>query len=237
MRSSLALLTLWACSCHPTSPEQRYDAETRQKEIETKHQIDSVLSSFKQVAYKNLPKSYREYTDSGEAHRSLLQDKRYYQICGKDIYKYLVGRFRVKDFLSRDKYYHQCRLVPSDSCKQFLLIDPRVLHATLELMDALEKRGLDRYGFTIRLAHRHPRFNRDEGGVKGSRHIRGQAIDIQVRDVNRDGRITYDDKELVLDILENTVIRDKGGVGRYPHSMVVHYDTRGYRARWDHQKN
>lgn len=237
MRSGLAILIALISSCSPTPPERQYDLDTGQKEIRTKQQVDSVLGTFERVTYAQLPKSYKQYSDSGDVHRSILADKVYYAIRGKDIFKYLVGKFRVKDFLPRDKYYVDCLLVPSDSCTQYLLIDPKVLQATLGLLDELEARGLNRHGFTIRLAHRHPLFNKEEGGVKGSRHIRGQAIDIEIGDINGDGDITYDDKLLVLDIVENTVIRDKGGVGRYPHSMVVHYDTRGYKARWDKQKN
>jgi hypothetical protein len=235
MLSACLLLTLLACK--QQSADRRYDTETGQKEVRTHAQLDSVLATFRQVGYNHLPAAYKAYTDSAELHKTMLSGKTYLVVEGKDIFKFLVGRFRVKDFLSRDKYYYDCLSVPTDSCVQFLLIDPRVLHATLELMDKLGERGLNRNGFTIRLAHRHPRFNKAEGGVSGSRHIRGQAIDILVRDINQDGRVTYADKEIVLDIVENEVIRSKGGVGRYPHSMVVHYDTRGYKARWDKQKN
>jgi len=40
-------------------------------------------------------------------------------------------------------------------------------------------------------------------------------------------------KKIILDILENKVIGDQGGIGRYPGTMSVHFDVRGFKARWD----
>ena len=34
-------------------------------------------------------------------------------------------------------------------------------------------------------------------------------------------------------LIENYIIKDEGGLGLYPKSDVVHFDTRGHRARWD----
>jgi uncharacterized protein YcbK (DUF882 family) len=77
--------------------------------------------------------------------------------------------------------------------------------------------------------------NEAVNGVENSRHILGQAIDIVIGDINRDGGYTVEDKQIVLDILEDKVIRNAGGVGRYPGTRTVHFDTRGFRARWDRQ--
>ncbi len=40
-------------------------------------------------------------------------------------------------------------------------------------------------------------------------------------------------KEIVIDLLETKVIKNKGGIGKYPGTKIVHMDVRGYRARWD----
>jgi hypothetical protein len=37
----------------------------------------------------------------------------------------------------------------------------------------------------------------------------------------------------VLDLLEKEIIKSSGGIGRYPGTRAVHFDVRGYKARWD----
>jgi uncharacterized protein YcbK (DUF882 family) len=36
-----------------------------------------------------------------------------------------------------------------------------------------------------------------------------------------------------LDLLENEIIKNDGGIGLYPGTDRVHYDIRGTRARWN----
>ncbi|MEL6669954.1 MAG: hypothetical protein AAFP08_13345, partial [Bacteroidota bacterium] len=78
-----------------------------------------------------------------------------------------------------------------------------------------------------------PKENASAGGASLSRHILGQAIDMLIGDINRDGRYTDIDKQIVLDIANQDIIGDRGGIGRYPGTRTVHIDVRGYRARWD----
>lgn len=54
-----------------------------------------------------------------------------------------------------------------------------------------------------------------------------------IKDVNQDGQYTDDDKQLVIDLLERKIIKNQGGIGKYPGTRVVHMDVRGYKARWD----
>jgi uncharacterized protein YcbK (DUF882 family) len=54
-----------------------------------------------------------------------------------------------------------------------------------------------------------------------------------VGDINRNGIANAADKKIILDILEQKIIGNTGGLGLYPKSDVVHFDTRGYRARWN----
>ena len=63
--------------------------------------------------------------------------------------------------------------------------------------------------------------------------IVGEALDLRINDINDDGRRTQADKQIVLDLLEQHIIKDKGGIGKYPGTMSVHFDVRGYKARWD----
>ncbi len=93
--------------------------------------------------------------------------------------------------------------------------------------------GFNETGFVVLSGFRSPAHNEAVGGASQSRHLLGQAIDIYIYDINNDGRSTQEDKSIVLDILEKEIIKDKGGIGKYPGTMNVHFDTRGYRARWD----
>ena len=77
------------------------------------------------------------------------------------------------------------------------------------------------------------------GAAPKSRHIVGDAIDIVVMDVNKDGAANYEDVRIVKDILAQEVIGKQGGIGTYPHAydfvsrQMVHFDCRGYAARWE----
>lgn len=77
------------------------------------------------------------------------------------------------------------------------------------------------------------------GAAPRSRHIVGDAIDIVVMDVNKDGDANYKDVEIVKTILEKEVIGKNGGIGTYPTAydflsrQMVHFDCRGYAARWE----
>lgn len=77
------------------------------------------------------------------------------------------------------------------------------------------------------------------GAAKKSRYLTGDAIDFIVLDINRDGNAESKDVNIVFDILDKLIIRDKGGIGTYNsekgfvNRQMVHIDSRGYKARWD----
>lgn len=76
------------------------------------------------------------------------------------------------------------------------------------------------------------------GASRKSRHMRGQAIDVVVLDVNEDDDINRKDVDIVYRILDRQIIGDSGGLGTYKNEsdflsrQMVHFDTRGRRARW-----
>lgn len=220
-------------ACAHQSAQERFDAQYPQKSVLSYTQIDSILNSFPQVKYGALAPAYLAYSDSGQVFKKVLKDQIYYLIQKDDIYKYLVGKQRVIQFLSKDKYYIEQLENPDKEVSQYLLLDKNLLYKTLDLMLLLEKEGYNKYGFKIREAHRHPHHNFHRGGAKKSQHIRGKAVDIIVEDINNDGQATQADKTIVLDLLNNHIIKNKGGIGRYPNTMVIHYDLRGFKSRWD----
>ncbi|MEL6560984.1 MAG: DUF882 domain-containing protein [Bacteroidota bacterium] len=75
------------------------------------------------------------------------------------------------------------------------------------------------------------------GAASKSQHLKGNAIDIVVLDVNDDGLYNDKDVDIVTSQLE-LIIRNKGGVGTYKtenllwNRQMVHFDCRGSHARW-----
>lgn len=51
------------------------------------------------------------------------------------------------------------------------------------------------------------------GAASKSRHLKGEAIDIIILDVNDDGKRDAKDVDIVYDILNTKIIRSKGGIG------------------------
>ena len=75
------------------------------------------------------------------------------------------------------------------------------------------------------------------GAARNSQHLRGNALDIMVMDVNNDRVMDQRDVQIVVKILEQ-MIGDEGGIGTYTsekwlwNRQMVHIDCRGKRARW-----
>ncbi|MGB0932220.1 MAG: hypothetical protein ACPGVB_15660, partial [Chitinophagales bacterium] len=62
--------------------------------------------------------------------------------------------------------------------------------------------------------------------------------DILVLDVNKDGESNDKDVDIVVDILNEKIVKNEGGIGTYKKEgsffsrQMVHFDCRGYWARW-----
>jgi uncharacterized protein YcbK (DUF882 family) len=205
------------------------------KEILTYKGIDSVLNLFEKVKFKDLDASYKHYSDPDKKFVGKLATSTYYIVQGDQVFLPLVGKYRVKDFIVPDKYYQKNMKNLCANDRQYWLTDKKMLYMMLDLIKALDKRGYNKYGFDIRVGHRHPYWNKKVwSGAKFSQHIYGKAVDIKIHDVNKDKRETQKDKKIVLELLE-TIVSNKGGIGKYPGCMNVHFDSRGFKARWDHQ--
>jgi hypothetical protein len=205
-----------------------------QKEILTYKEIDSVLNTLKKIPYEKLDEAYLNFSGyKKDMYKENIKGKIFYKIVGGDVLKNLVGKFRVNDFLPEDSSRFRNTNSINSNTIQYICIDKNVLHRFLDLILALEKKGYDKYAFRIKDGFRYPNFNNRTGGVRLSQHIYGRAIDLSIGDINKDGKFTEAaDKEIVLLLLENDIIRNTGGVGHYPGTNAVHFDTRGYKARW-----
>ena len=77
----------------------------------------------------------------------------------------------------------------------------------------------------VNSGYRSPKHNKSIGGVDDSFHIKGMAADITVK--------SKTPKQLyrIIKKLIKQGLMTQGGIGLY--NGFVHYDIRGYAARWD----
>ena len=110
-----------------------------------------------------------------------------------------------------------------------------------QLKDTLRQRGLSARLLVI--STKRIKLHNDiqvklSGAAKRSRHLIGDAIDFIVFDINRDDKKNSTDVDIVFNILDKEIIKDKGGIGTYKNEksfinrQMIHIDSRGYRARW-----
>ncbi len=209
-----------------------YDWTTNNKIVTSKKQIDNFLNTLETHTYQDCPKEWLDYTQSNTAkYKSLVQDLTYYKIPRTAFNRFIVGDYRLKHFICRDSYYKSCVLNKRDHI--ICIFNKKIFYKLLELQEELEKQGYNKNGFEVVNGHRHPTYNEQVKGASQSRHIKGEAVDLSIYDINNDGYSNKTDKDIVLDILENKIIKNEGGLGLYPGTQSVHYDVRGHRARWN----
>jgi len=112
-----------------------------------------------------------------------------------------------------------------------------------ELKTEVRKQGYQTRFFVIsgrRYALDNWLLNKFGGASSKSKHLKGQAIDIIVLDVNDDGNINSTDVDIVYKILDKIIILNKGGLGIYKkqkgffNRQMIHFDCRGTNARWNY---
>lgn len=212
--------------------EIKYDVLTQQATVESAAEIRAVLNAYPVLSYSALDEGYKSWSKSDVGkYRNTVKHSTYRVIRQEDFFKKLVGDFRIKDFVCRDSIFQSCLMDAGQ--EYYWLIDDKLPVAVLELQQSLAAKGYNAHGFSIRSGHRHPKKNEEIKGAGLSKHIQGQAIDMVIGDIDGDGTYTEADKALVLEIVEQEVIGNKGGIGRYPGTRTVHIDVRGNRARWD----
>ncbi len=202
--------------------------------VETEAQAKSILDAFQTISVSELPEDYiRRNKMDQKPFQEMCRNMRFRVLTKKDTYRRIAGDVRIIDVLSRDDTFHSLHYFSKDEV--YLGIDERIIYRLIALQDALARSGYNPDALLVRFGHRHPVLNTEIGGASKSRHIVGEALDISIDDVDGDGRYTDTDKAIVLDLCENDIISDSGGIGRYPGTRSIHIDVRGYRARWDQQ--
>ena len=87
------------------------------------------------------------------------------------------------------------------------------------LRDHLEK------PIIINSGYRSENYNKSIGGVKNSQHVLGNAADIRVDGISP--KVLHGQIQMLIDAGK----MKQGGLGLY--DTFVHYDIRGYLARWN----
>ena len=234
---SASIFLLWKKTNLPEKfHEWQYDLTHKQAIITQSEKVKSILNSFPTIPFSQLKKEYLSKTKYEEKkYKNLAKGSNLLIIKGKDVFKFIVGSFRIKDFLPKDDYYYENIDALGEGKNVYWMVDEKLLLKLLALQNVLFENGYNETGFTIVNGFRHPAYNEKVGGASLSRHLKGQALDLQIGDINNDGYANQKDKTIVLDFLENKIIKNEGGIGKYPGTMSVHFDVRGYRARWDQQ--
>lgn len=212
--------------------QYRYDLRHPEEYVISKHDIDLILKKLTVIGYDQLDAEYRKYTKSDQApYRKLLTGSQYYKVPAAEIFRKIAGNVRISDLLPKDKYY--IAAVWGKQKALYWMVNKKILYNLVALQSALESTGFNRDGFWVKSGFRHPRYNEAVFAAKMSRHMKGEAVDMVIEDINKDGWSDDKDKKIVLKLVDETIIGNQGGVGRYPHTSIVHMDVRGHRARWD----
>lgn len=122
-----------------------------------------------------------------------------------------------------------------------LFVNPKTVEYYENLKNELRQKGYKTKTYVI--SGRRPQFFNSllakyGNASKNSTHLKGEAIDILVLDVNNDGESNHLDVDIVYNILNKKVIGNKGGIGTYKNQngffsrQMVHFDCRGFKTRW-----
>jgi uncharacterized protein YcbK (DUF882 family) len=102
----------------------------------------------------------------------------------------------------------------------------RSLAVSLEIIRAEINRPL-----MVISGHRCAERNARVGGAPASRHLMGDAVDLQAR-----GMTGADLRRVAESLIAARKIPD-GGLGTYAdRPLTLHYDQRGVKARWHHEQ-
>ncbi len=233
----LLVAALCLPSCKPTTEQvaASFDAQTHQQPIMRHSQLDSVLAQMPIVKFGDLDTAYLRFAGIEGKWKRELKKKTWHRVIGDQSQLFVVGKFRVRDFMAHSNTLENPHFELDEPDRQYFCMDKRVLHKLLDLLTWMHERDLDTDELLVNYGFRHPALNFRAGGVQHSRHQWGEAIDLVVGDVNRDGLRDDADKKLLIEVLDKKIIANGGGVGRYPGTPIIHMDVRGHRARWDQQ--
>lgn len=191
------------------------------------------LDNFTQLSFDQLPKSEQNKYLNPSCNSVDYTTKTYLKIFWFDRYKKINKYCRINQLLTPDRLIGNRIRIPNLNKTQYLLVDKKVINIHAKLLSICAKKGLNSNNIHITSGFRNPSYNKIVKGARCSQHQLGTAIDISIGDVNNDGKRNQKDRKLIYDLLNKELIIDKGGLGKYKNApFLIHFDTRGHRARW-----
>lgn len=184
-----------------------------------------------EISYKDLPQSEKENYNS-RCSSVDFKSKEFIKIPYISLYRSYYG-IPYKRLISNRKLILDRWMSGLGWRRHYYSVKPdkKVIRLYHELLDYLKKEKYDDQAVYITSFIRTPHYNMQVGGAKCSRHQHGDAIDIKVGDINKDGHADQKDVKIIYDYLDRAL--KAGGLGRYKsYPMILHFDTRGKKARW-----
>jgi hypothetical protein len=212
-----------------------YDCFNDDNEVNTYYDAKKVLEQFPTVSFHELPSHLQKvYHDPKYSIEKMISGNRFYIIPRKDLFKKIFANNRINNLVSKEQqisgfWYFQ-------NNESYLCINDKIIESLFLLQDKLVALGYNPKALVINSGYRSPAHNLEVKGATMSQHLFGKAIDLRIGDINNDGRADQIDKQIVYKILNSSVIANKGGLGFYPKTMILHMDVRGVNARWDSYK-
>lgn len=118
-------------------------------------------------------------------------------------------------------------------------VNKKTINYFYELKDSLRSQGY--YPMLLVTSTKRAKWFNDlavkySGAAPKSKHLKAEAIDFVVLDINGDWKVNSKDVDIVYKILNEQIVKNKGGIGTYKNSgidcQMIHIDCRGKRARW-----
>lgn len=213
--------------------EKFYDATNNNPIIENYSKSKIVLEQYPSVSFNALPNEESTRMKTAQKnYESLLQSLRFYKIPAKDVYRKLLRNIRISQLCSKEQLPTYPLL--SRNGYVYLCLDDEIIKAYFHLTKELKFSKWNPDALKINSGYRSPSHNDHVSGARNSMHLYGKALDLRIGDINNDHLTNMQDKNLVYYIMDKKVIRNKGGLGFYPGTMILHMDTRGKQARWQY---
>ena len=212
-----------------------FDVVYANKEVKTLSDAKNLLEQYPTLGFSELPLQLQKaYHDPKYAIDKIISSSRFYVLPRKDLFKKIAGNNRLNNLVTKEQqisgiWYFQ-------NGKAYLCINDKLIESLFLLQDKLTIAGYDSKALVINSAYRSPGHNKEVKGAPMSQHLFGKAMDLRIGDINSDRSVDQVDKQIVYKILNASVIANRGGLGFYPKTMIVHMDVRGTNARWDNYK-
>jgi len=212
-----------------------YDMLNDNKPVKTLTLARELLQQYPTVSFLELPAHIKQpyYETKYNLQKNIL-NSRFYLIPRKDLLKKLFFNNRINNFVSKEQQIQDFWFFQEGQA--YVCIDEKLIASLFLLQKKLVQIDCDPGALIINSGYRSPNHNKLAGGAPLSQHLFGKAIDLKIGDINRDGSINQEDKNIAYKILQLDVIANRGGLGFYPNTQILHMDVRGEHARWNNYK-